>query len=72
VKHQGGERIELVLMAQPSDVPTWPRVRGALKCLLRTFGLRCVSVRDVTPQLPAGPPGVAQNGPGSQPTTDTS
>jgi len=50
--HMGGERFEIVLDAQASDVPPACRLRGLLKAALRTWGLRCLSVRDVTPTLP--------------------
>jgi hypothetical protein len=58
-EHMGGERVELVLLAQPSDVPPWTRVKGLLKAALRTWGFRCLSLRDLTPKLPpaALPPG---------------
>jgi hypothetical protein len=48
----GGERVEIVFEAQPSDVPPMTRVKGLLKAALRTWGLRCRSVCDVTPELP--------------------
>jgi hypothetical protein len=47
--------VEIALQAQASDVPAWMRVKGLLKAALRTWGLRCLSVRDVTP--PATPTG---------------
>jgi hypothetical protein len=31
------------------------RVKGLLKAALRTWGLRCLSVRDVAPRLPPQP-----------------
>jgi hypothetical protein len=43
-EHQGGERFEIVLEAQKSDVPPVTRLKGLLKAALRTWGLRCVSV----------------------------
>jgi hypothetical protein len=46
----GGLRVEIVLEAQRSEVPPWARVKGLLKAALRTWGLRCLSVRDVTPR----------------------
>lgn len=61
-KHMGGEAVEIVLVAQKSDVPPMARVKGLLKAALRTWGLRCVSVRDVTPYpggTPAAKPGFA-------------
>jgi hypothetical protein len=62
--HQGGERVELIFVAQRSDVPPMARVKGLLKAALRTWGLRCLSVKDVTPPLPplpAKPLGVPQD-----------
>jgi len=53
--HQGGERVEIILECQRSDVGPWLRVRGLLKAALRRWGLRCLSVRDVTP-YPGGKP----------------
>jgi hypothetical protein len=55
-QHQGGERVEIVLEAQRSEVPPWARVKGLLKQALRTWGLKCITVRDVTPKLPPLPP----------------
>jgi hypothetical protein len=54
-RHEDGERVEIILEAQRSEVPPWVRVRGLLKAALRTWGLRCLSVRDVTPH-PDGKP----------------
>jgi hypothetical protein len=48
-RHKGGEEFELRLVAQPDDVPAAARVRQLLKQALRGFRLRCISVRDVTP-----------------------
>jgi hypothetical protein len=53
--HQGGEEFEIRLLAQRSDVPPACRLKGLLKAALRTWGLRCLSVKDVTPQLPPLP-----------------
>ena len=41
-------------------------LRAALKCLLRTFGLRCVSVEELQPASVdrEGSPPDAKNGPG--------
>ncbi len=44
-------RFELILEPVPSDLPVTTRLRGALKMLLRSFGLRNVSIRE----LPAEP-----------------
>jgi hypothetical protein len=54
--HHGGERFEIVFEAQRSAVPPRARLKGLLKAALRTWGLRCLSVRDVTPKLPRLPP----------------
>jgi hypothetical protein len=54
-RHQGGEEYELRLVAVPSDVPAIIRLRHVLKSLLRAYGFRAVSVRDVTPVLPPLP-----------------
>jgi hypothetical protein len=51
-ERRGCERVEIILEAQPSGVPAWCRIRGLLKAALRSWGLRCLSVRDMTPQLP--------------------
>jgi hypothetical protein len=56
-KHQG-ERFEVVLQAQADAVPALPRLRRALKVLLRGFGLRAVSCRRLQP--PQGTPAVPQ------------
>jgi hypothetical protein len=37
------------------DAPPEVRLRRALKCLLRTFGLRCVRVEDVSADPEAEP-----------------
>jgi hypothetical protein len=55
-RHQVGEGLEIVLEAQRSAVPPLARLKGLLKAALRTWGLRCLSVRDVTPKLPPLPP----------------
>jgi hypothetical protein len=34
----------------PDQVPAAVRLQRALKCLGRSFGLRCVAVREETPQ----------------------
>jgi hypothetical protein len=51
-------RLTLKDAGSPWEGPTVPvevRLRRALKCLLRSFGLRCVAVEE----MPAGGPGVA-------------
>lgn len=45
----GGETFELLLVAQPGQVPAAVRLRQALKGVLRQHGFRAASVRDVTP-----------------------
>jgi hypothetical protein len=55
-------RFELVLEAahDPTDGDGSRRLRGALKRLLRSFGLRCIRVEPVTkPVNTAIPPGAA-------------
>ncbi len=42
------EKYRLTLQALPSNVPAINRLRSALKSLLRTFGLRCLVVEDLT------------------------
>jgi hypothetical protein len=42
-----GERYLVTLDALVDDVPAAVRLRRLLKCALRSFGFRCVSVRDV-------------------------
>jgi hypothetical protein len=49
----GGERYRLELEALADDVPAAVRLRRALKCLLRAFGLRCRSAANVTPREPS-------------------
>jgi hypothetical protein len=64
-RHPGGERYRLELEALADDAPAVVRLRRALKCLLRAFGLRCRSVADVTTrQLPAGNGAPAAGPPG--------
>jgi hypothetical protein len=55
-RYNGGELIEIVLEAQKSDVSPMVRVKGQLKAALGTWGLRCLSVHDVTPALLPLPP----------------
>jgi hypothetical protein len=47
MKYQGGERVEVVLVALPDDVAFSVRLRTALKYLLRTRRLRCHGLKDV-------------------------
>ena len=42
--------IVLVPPPEPADVPPTIRLRRALKCLLRSFGLRCVECRPADEQ----------------------
>jgi hypothetical protein len=44
-----GPAVRLTLVAQPDPAPADVRLRRALKCLLRSFGLRCVEVVEVSP-----------------------
>jgi hypothetical protein len=44
----------LTLRSEPGQAaPVEVRLRRALKCLLRTFGFRCVGIMDVTHRSPA-------------------
>ena len=49
----------LVLRPLASDVPAAIRLRRALKCLLRVYGLRAVSVRQVGDEPPDTQPGLS-------------
>jgi hypothetical protein len=62
----GGEEFEPRIRALPDDdAPPIVRLRRLLKILLRGYGFRCTSVRDVTPALPPlKTPCVAQGEPG--------
>ena len=52
-RHQGGEEFELRIRAlADDDAPAIIRLRRVLKGLLRTYGFRCISCADTTPQLP--------------------
>lgn len=42
-----GERYELVLRAEPWGTPATIRLRRLLKTALRSFGLKCVELREV-------------------------
>jgi hypothetical protein len=48
-------RYIITLHAEPDQVPEIIRVRRALKCLLRSFGLRCTRIEEAhnNEQLPA-------------------
>jgi hypothetical protein len=67
-RHPGGERFEIVLAAQAGEVPPAGRLKGLLKAALRAWGLRCLSVRDVTP--PQGTPQAAQDATDGAEATD--
>jgi hypothetical protein len=41
----GKPRYTLLVEAQPDDVPAAVRLRRALKCLLRSFNLKCIRAR---------------------------
>jgi hypothetical protein len=41
-------RFRLTLESVPSDVPAEIRLRGLLKLMLRSFGLRCVEAKELT------------------------
>lgn len=41
------ERFEVILRDVGGSVPTINRLRSALKCLLRAYGLRCELIRKV-------------------------
>jgi hypothetical protein len=57
----GAERVRLTLRETGPGPPAVVRLRGALKCLLRTFGLRCVSIEEVGEDT-----GSRGSGPGDQ------
>jgi hypothetical protein len=65
-KHAGGESYRVELRALPDDdAPAHVRLRQALKCLLRSFRLRCTAVVDTTlglPPLPTTAPPPVANG----------
>jgi hypothetical protein len=65
-RHMGGEsfRIEVTALAD-DDAPAIVRLRRALKCLLRSFRLKCTGVSETTPQLPP----FRQEAAGETPTT---
>lgn len=42
------ERYRLLIEAGPSSTPAITRLRAALKCLLRSFGLRAIELRELT------------------------
>jgi hypothetical protein len=46
------EKFALVLQAEAWSTPAVIRLRRALKLLLRSFGLRCLDVREVKPDAP--------------------
>lgn len=41
--------VKLTLLPLPDAVPATIRLRRALKCLLRSFGLKCVRIEDAPP-----------------------
>ena len=41
-------RFRLILESAPSDIPVNVRLRAALKCLLRSYGLRVVEAKQTT------------------------
>ena len=52
-RHQGGEEFEIRIRALADDcAPPIIRLRRVLKSLLRAYGFRCTSARDITPPLP--------------------
>lgn len=42
------ERYRLLIEAGPNSTPAITRLRAALKCLLRSYGLRCVEAKQTT------------------------
>jgi hypothetical protein len=56
------ERYALILEAAPSAIAPMARIRGALKVLLRRFGLRCVRI-ERTPPNPAGAASASSSSP---------
>jgi hypothetical protein len=45
-------RYQLLLEAQPGDVPAILRLRRLLKTLLRGYGFRCISAQELPPAEP--------------------
>ena len=67
-RHQGGERFAIEIVALADDcAPPIIRLRRVLKSLLRVYGFRCTSARDMTPPLPPLP---SKNADGSGGTDD--
>lgn len=48
------EQVLLTLRAEGPGPPPAIRLRRALKCLLRSFGLRCVSIEESRPAPKSG------------------
>lgn len=44
------ERFRLDLVSVSSEVPVTCRLKRALKCLLRSFGLRCTRIEQLQPE----------------------
>jgi hypothetical protein len=59
---QAGERFVIELEAQRHRVPAAVRLRKALKVLLRSFGLKCLSATSA-PHAPADLPGESGSSP---------
>jgi hypothetical protein len=45
----------LTVEVEPSSVPAAVRLRRALKCILRSFGVRCVMIRGSDDSRPTSP-----------------
>lgn len=56
----------LTIQAQPGASPPVNRLRAALKCLLRSFGMKCIEVQE----LPASSPSVKADPHGDQDEAD--
>ena len=54
-RHEGGEQVQITLIALKSEVAPWTRLKGGLKAFLRVWGWRCVNIRGL-PTANATPP----------------
>ena len=61
-----GTRFSLILRSVPSEVPTYVRLRRALKMLLRAYGFQELDIREIPPP----PPEASKSTPGSTETND--
>jgi len=64
------DRFVLVVEAEGRDgPPVIIRLRKFLKCALRSFGIRCVSIRPETPPDPPGSKGSTEVNDGAKPSS---